>query len=135
VRKESVGPLATLEDGQGDPRNGNVHRPCASVNCGAIPDNLLESELFGHCKGALTGAVSDRKGKFERAHRYDLLDELGELPVARSAGPSAGLPLWMRLSRADLDDVQRILQRGDVDRGTGGRVLDVDVSGRGTTHR
>jgi transcriptional regulator with GAF, ATPase, and Fis domain len=58
-------------------------RPFISVNCGAIPDNLLESELFGHCKGAFTGAVSDRKGKFESAHTGTIfLDEIGELPLA-----------------------------------------------------
>jgi transcriptional regulator with GAF, ATPase, and Fis domain len=57
-------------------------RPYISVNCGAIPDNLLESELFGHRKGAFTGAVSDRKGKFESAHTGTLLlDEIGELPL------------------------------------------------------
>ena len=58
-------------------------RPFVSVNCGAIPDNLLESELFGHCKGSFTGAVSDRKGKFESAHTGTIfLDEIGELPLA-----------------------------------------------------
>jgi len=57
-------------------------RPFISVNCGAIPDNLLESELFGHCKGAFTGAVGDRKGKFESAHTGTIfLDEIGELPL------------------------------------------------------
>lgn len=57
-------------------------KPYISVNCGAIPENLLESELFGHRKGAFTGAVNDRKGKFESAHRGTIfLDEIGELPL------------------------------------------------------
>ncbi len=56
--------------------------PLISVNCGAIPDSLLESELFGHKKGAFTGASSDRKGKFESAHQGTIfLDEIGELPL------------------------------------------------------
>jgi len=58
-------------------------KPFISVNCGAIPDNLLESELFGHRKGAFTGATNDRKGKFESAHTGTIfLDEIGELPLA-----------------------------------------------------
>lgn len=57
-------------------------KPYISVNCGAIPENLLESELFGHKKGAFTGAVNDRKGKFESAHKGTIfLDEIGELPL------------------------------------------------------
>ncbi len=57
-------------------------KPYISVNCGAIPDNLLESELFGHKKGAFTGAVNDRRGKFESAHKGTIfLDEIGELPL------------------------------------------------------
>jgi transcriptional regulator with GAF, ATPase, and Fis domain len=63
--------------------NGSrADRPFISVNCGAIPENLLESELFGHRKGSFTGAVSDRKGKFESAHTGTIfLDEIGELPL------------------------------------------------------
>ncbi len=57
--------------------------PFVSVNCGAIPENLVESELFGHVKGAFTGAASDRKGKFESAHHGTIfLDEIGELPLS-----------------------------------------------------
>ncbi|MFK4446941.1 transcriptional regulator with GAF, ATPase, and Fis domain [Caballeronia udeis] len=64
--------------------NGSrADRPYISVNCGAIPDNLLESELFGHKKGAFTGATNDRKGKFESAHTGTIfLDEIGELPLS-----------------------------------------------------
>src|ERR1700754_3317135 len=63
--------------------NGSrADKPYISVNCGAIPDNLLESELFGHRKGAFTGATGDRKGKFESAHTGTIfLDEIGELPL------------------------------------------------------
>lgn len=63
--------------------NGSrADKPYISVNCGAIPDSLLESELFGHIKGAFTGASSDRKGKFESAHKGTIfLDEIGELPL------------------------------------------------------
>ena len=58
-------------------------RPYISINCGAIPENLLESELFGHRKGAFTGAAGDRKGKFESAHTGTIfLDEIGELPLS-----------------------------------------------------
>ena len=57
-------------------------RPFIPINCGAIPRELVESELFGHKKGTFTGAVTDRKGVFEDAHGGTLfLDELGELPL------------------------------------------------------
>lgn len=57
-------------------------KPFVAVNCGAIPENLIESELFGHKKGSFTGAVSDRPGLFEQAEGGSLfLDEIGELPL------------------------------------------------------
>jgi len=56
--------------------------PFIKVNCGAIPEALIDSELFGHEKGAFTGAVSQKRGRFERAHNGTiLLDEIGELPL------------------------------------------------------
>lgn len=58
-------------------------RPFVRVNCGALPENLIESELFGHEKGAFTGADAQRKGRFEEAHEGSIfLDEIGELPLA-----------------------------------------------------
>jgi DNA-binding NtrC family response regulator len=59
-----------------------VHRPYIAINCGAIAANLIESELFGHERGAFTGADRQRKGVFERAHQGTLfLDEVSEMPL------------------------------------------------------
>jgi transcriptional regulator with GAF, ATPase, and Fis domain len=59
------------------------HGPFISVNCGAIPESLIDSELFGHEKGAFTGALSQMRGRFERAEKGTIfLDEIGELPLS-----------------------------------------------------
>ena len=69
--------IARIIQGCGD----RAGKPFITVNCGAIPTNLVESVLFGHKKGAFTGAVSDQAGKFAEAHNGTLfLDEVGELP-------------------------------------------------------
>jgi two-component system response regulator AtoC len=66
--------------------SGRAGQPFIKVNCAALPNDLLESELFGYEKGAFTGAVSDRRGKFELAgHGTILLDEIGEMSPALQA--------------------------------------------------
>ena len=74
--------VARVIQGLGD----RVTKPFVTVNCGAIPANLVESTLFGHKKGAFTGAVADHKGKFSEANGGTLfLDEIGELPLDAQA--------------------------------------------------
>jgi len=85
-------------------------KPMIIVNCGAIPENLIESELFGHEKGAFTGATEQKKGKFELADCGTLfLDEIGELP----------LNLQVKLLRT--------LQEGTIDRVGGIQTIKLDV--------
>lgn len=63
-------------------RSGRSAGPFVTINCGAIPESLLESELFGHVKGAFTGAHATREGKFQSAHKGTIfLDEIGEMPL------------------------------------------------------
>ena len=62
--------------------SARAHKPFVAVNCAAVPEHLLESELFGHARGAFTGATQAKPGKFELAHGGTLLlDEIGEMPL------------------------------------------------------
>jgi formate hydrogenlyase transcriptional activator len=92
--------------------------PFVSVNCGAIPDTLIDSELFGHEKGAFTGALSQKRGRFERADKGTIfLDEIGELP----------LQAQVRLLR--------VLQSKEIERVGGSKTIKLDIRIIAATNR
>lgn len=93
-------------------------KPFIKVNCGAIPEQLIDSELFGHEKGAFTGAVSLKRGRFERAEGGTIfLDEIGELP------PQAQVRLL------------HVLQNREIERVGGTESIRVDIRIISATHR
>ncbi|MCP4692228.1 MAG: sigma-54-dependent Fis family transcriptional regulator, partial [Desulfobacterales bacterium] len=118
--------LLTGETGTGkEVIAGGIHNasrrgdaPFIKVNCGAIPSALMDSELFGHEKGAFTGAISRKRGRFERSHGGTIfLDEIGELP----------LEAQVRLLR--------VLQEKEIERVGGSGPIKVDIRVIAATHR
>ena len=92
--------------------------PFIKVNCAALHENLLESELFGHEKGAFTGAAAQRKGRFEQAHQGTLfLDEIGDMSLTTQA------------------KILRVLQEGEFERLGGDKSIKVDVRLLAATHK
>ena len=93
-------------------------RPLVKLNCAALPFDLLESELFGHEKGAFTGAIAQKKGRFEMAHTGSLfLDEIGDIPLASQP------------------KLLRVLQEQEFERLGSGETHQVDVRLIAATHR
>ena len=99
-------------------KSARRERPFVTVNCAAVPSELIESELFGHEKGAFTGAASRHLGKFEQAHGGTLfLDEIGDMPQTMQA------------------KLLRLLQEGELERVGGERPVVVDTRVVVATHR
>jgi len=105
----------------------NTDTPFVAINCGAIPESLLESEVFGHEKGAFTGAIRARKGVFEQAHGGTLfLDEIGEMPLSMQVkllraiqersitrvGGETTIPVDVRLVCATNRDLKKMVEEG-----------------------
>ena len=135
VSKTDAGILITGESGTGKEviaRRIHVHShraegPFVAINCAAIPGELLESELFGHAKGAFTGAVKERLGRFRQAQGGTLfLDEIGEIPlplqakllrvlqekVVDAVGGDAPVPVNVRIVAATNKDLQNRIRAG-----------------------
>ncbi len=108
-------------------QGGRREHPFVSINCAALPENLLESELFGHVRGSFTGAVSDKKGMFELAQRGTLfLDEVGEMSPwtqvkllralqerkVRRVGGTDEIPVDVRIIAATNQDLKKRIQEG-----------------------
>ncbi|MDR0706684.1 MAG: sigma 54-interacting transcriptional regulator, partial [Treponema sp.] len=109
-------------------RSPRRNAPFIRVNCAALPENLLESELFGHMKGAFTGAVSNRKGRFELADGGTIfLDEIGELPLSLQAkllrvlqqktfervGDASPVTVNLRILAATNRDIEAMVEKGE----------------------
>lgn len=108
-------------------KSKRAHGPFVKLNCGAIPKDLLESELFGHEKGSFTGAISQRIGRFEMAHRGTiLLDEIGDMPlelqikllsviqdrVIERIGGQKTIPVDVRVLAATHQNLTKAIQEG-----------------------
>lgn len=104
-----------------------ANHPFLAINCGAIPDQLLESELFGHCKGAFTGATCNRKGRFELAQKGTLfLDEIGDMPsqlqvkflrvleekIVEPVGGGTGIKIDVRIVAATHRNLEEMVSEG-----------------------
>ncbi len=99
-------------------KSARANGPFVTLNCAAVPAELIESELFGHEKGSFTGATQRHTGKFEQAHRGTLfLDEIGDMPQAMQA------------------KLLRVLEEGEVERIGSGKPTTVDVRVVVATHR